>query len=126
MDGSGEQTELLRNIWGEMRSMHAGLGRRIDGLRGELKAEMAELRGEVVELRGELKAEMAELRGEVVELRGEVVELRGEVVELRGEVRTLSVRFDNFLVGEHRRDHIELHERVARLEEHAGLRPPGG
>jgi hypothetical protein len=30
-------------------------------------------------------------------------------------------RMDNFLTGEHRRDHEELRERVSRLEQHVGL-----
>jgi hypothetical protein len=57
----------------------------------------------------------------MVALNGRVDSLNGRVDSLTAEVKSLNGRFDNFLTGEHHRDHGELHRRVERLERHLGL-----
>jgi hypothetical protein len=36
----------------------------------------------------------------------------------------VDLRFDHLLLGEHGREHREMRERIARLEQHTGLPPP--
>jgi len=45
------------------------------------------------------------------------------LVDLAGEVRGLNARFDNFLTGEHKKDHDALWQRLERVERHLGLEP---
>ena len=42
---------------------------------------------------------------------------------MHGGFETLGKRIDNLLLGEHGREHGEMRERLARVEERLGLRP---
>ncbi len=61
----------------------------------------------------------------LVEIRNEMrdvkVELRATKLELGAKIDALTSRMDNFVLWPHRGDHVELRQRVERLESHVGL-----
>jgi hypothetical protein len=73
-----QQTQILREIWNEMKALNSRIDRKFD----ELKAEISELREETAK-----------------------------------GFESLGGRVDNLLLGGHRDDHLDLRERVVRLEE---------
>jgi hypothetical protein len=91
--GQGEQIEILRGMWREMK----GLNGRIDKTNERLDKLCTEIKSEIGALREKTEAGFAKLDD----------------------------RFDNFLRGEHGREHAELRERVERIEQHLGLKPTG-
>ncbi|MCA9672933.1 MAG: hypothetical protein KC503_45390 [Myxococcales bacterium] len=56
-------------------------------------------------------------------LGGRIDALKGEIVAMRLELKGTNDRIDNVLLGEHRAEHVELRDRVTRLERHVGLEP---
>jgi hypothetical protein len=105
MDGIQQQTEILQNIWKEMVALNARVDRKIDELRLDLGARI-DATNERVDV-----------------LTGRVDLLTGRVDQVIVRLDRIELRFDNFLTGEHRREHLDLRERVARLEERAGIPP---
>jgi predicted nuclease with TOPRIM domain len=108
-----------------MASKDGGNGSAMLRVLREIRDELREVRGELFEHRHRLdflSKGQIETNTKLAELKGEVQSLKGEVQSLKGEVTKLNSRFDNFLTGEHRRDHDELRKRVERLEAHAGIR----
>lgn len=104
--GGGEQVELLRAIWAEMKALNARVdltNQRLDAVRHELKDEIDQLRRRVVESEVRLATATTQLAGDVQTLTGLIREWREE----------------------HRADRAEMKDRIARLEQHVGLRAPG-
>ncbi len=134
-----EQVEILRAIWNEMKALNGRVtttNSRLDDLRSELKSEVGGLKSEM----GGLKTEMSSLNSEVTGIKVEMVGMRADIdlvhrrsverdirlgtslTELARDVRELSHVVHDWR-DEHRLDRAELHERVGRLERHAGLEP---
>ena len=132
---SQEQTELLRNIWNQIKELDHNLGRRIDRTNDEvagLKVEMVGVKQEI----GGVKLEMAGVKQEIVGLRTDVdglkVEMVGvkqEIVGVKQEIKAVRVAtqsgFELLSRAQARRDGDigELRERLDRVEVHVGLRP---
>ncbi|MGD0529624.1 MAG: hypothetical protein ABSE49_31085 [Polyangiaceae bacterium] len=131
-----EQLEVLRAIWGEMKTLNGRVNatnERLEGLRTELKAEVGGLRTEVGGLRTELRSEVSGLKAEVSGLRGDIdrvhrasverdVRLGTSLTELARDVRELTLVVHDWR-DEHRLDREVLRGRVERLERHVGLEP---
>ena len=118
---NNEQTELLRNIWNEMKAMHQSLGSRIDKTNERLEAVRVELKtelkSEISGLRTELKSELSGLRSELISrMTDSEVRLATATNELATTVRSLSS-----IVGEWRKEHRasvnQMEKRVQNLEE---------
>ncbi|MEK6608724.1 MAG: hypothetical protein AABZ30_13775 [Myxococcota bacterium] len=105
MNGNTEVLEVLRGMWGEMKTLNG----RVNGTNERLERGFAELRGEVEAL--------------TVRVERGFGELRGDVKQLRGDVQTLGRRIDNVLLGAHGDEHADLRDRVTRIEQHVGLVP---
>jgi putative component of toxin-antitoxin plasmid stabilization module len=119
-DQNGQVVEILRAIWNEMKTLNGKTDRVREELSSRLDRVTAELSGRI----DNVAQGLADLRGEVVELRQEITELREETAK---GLATLDVRLDNFLIGQHGREHGALRDRVTRIETHLGLPPiPGG
>ena len=88
MKGSDEQTELLRNIWQEMKALGSHLGGRIDRLGSELGQRIDQTNARLERLEAGVDAGFAMVRVELVEHRLLYEELRERVTRLeRGEPR---------------------------------------
>ena len=137
-----EQTELLRNIWNQIKALDQNLGRRIDktneevaGVKQEVagvKQEVAGVKQEVASLKQEvthLRTDVDGLKVELIGLRGDVDGLRGDVDELKVEVKGIRVAtqsgFELLARADTRRDRDvdDLRSRIERVEQHVGLRP---
>lgn len=105
----GEQVEVLRAIWNEMKALNA----RVDQTNARLDQTNARLDA----LRDELRVEIDGLRRRVVESE---VRLATATTQLSTDVQALSGLIREWR-EEHRADRAELRTRIARLEEHAGL-----
>jgi uncharacterized protein YlxW (UPF0749 family) len=100
--GDGEQVQILRAIWNEMKALNG----RVDQTNARLDAVRAELRGEIDGLcRRVVEAE---------------VRLATATTQLSADVQTLSGLIREWR-EEHRTDRAELRVRVARLEQRVGL-----
>ncbi len=121
MDASAEQTELLRNIWNEMKALNG----RIDTVRTELSGRLDAVRTDLSERIDQTNARLDQTNVRVdtlrTELKGEMIRLRTDVTEMRRDIHVLGGRIDNLLTGEHRAEHGELRQRVERIEKHLGL-----
>jgi uncharacterized coiled-coil DUF342 family protein len=126
---SDEQTELLRNIWNEMKALGTNLGGRIDGA----KHEVAGLRADVGELRKDvdvLTREMVEVKHAIVEMKAEIVEIKSDIREIRLDVHDMKLELRAVRVATQStfelqsREQSDLRDRVVRIEDHLGLRPP--
>ena len=106
----GQQVELLRAIWNEMKALNG----RVDQTNARL--DQTNLRLDAV--RTELREEFDGLRRRVVESE---VRLATVTTQLSADVQALSGLIREWR-EEHRADRAELRTRVARLEEHVGLR----
>ena len=98
-----EQTELLRNIWQEMKALGHNLGSRIDQTNSRLDQTNERL------------DQTNERLDQTNERLDQGFETLGRRIDELGE------RIDNVLLGEHREEHERLRERVTRLERHVGL-----
>ncbi len=100
--GNNEQTELLRNIWNEMKAVNG----RVNQTNERLDTAIARI-NQTNERLGQTNEQLGELRAEV-----------------RSGFQRIDERFDALLLGEHGREHAELRSRVVRIEDHLGLPPP--
>jgi chromosome segregation ATPase len=91
------RTEVLQRIdksreeaKADAQRIHDKLDRKIDTVKGELKAEIqefrTELKAEIQEVRTELKAEIQEVRTEVQGVKAEVRELKAEIHDIKAVV----------------------------------------
>src|SRR5438309_680983 len=87
-----------------------------DEVRG-VKTELHLVKTEVQLVRTELKAEIHELR---VDTNARLDLHAKAITKLVDETRGIKDRMDNFLRGAHHDDHVDLRERVARLEAKVG------
>ena len=107
---SREQTELLRSIWSEIKTINQSLGKRIDATNTRLD---------------DVKGELKQLRGEVTQLRGEVTELRDDMKLELTAVRTATQDGFQLLArrdARHEGELDDLRTRLDRVEKHVGLR----
>jgi hypothetical protein len=114
-----EQTELLRNIWNQIKDLDRNLSVRID----HTNQEVASLKQEVTDVRLELGARIDGVKQEVAQLRGDVQEVKLEAKAGRIASQStfeLLARAD----ARQRSDIEELRDRLERVERHVGL-PPG-
>lgn len=126
--GVGEQTEILRAIWNEMKGLRSEFKSEISTMRtelgGRIDAVRTELGGRIDQTNARLEAVSAEMRGENGELRRVMtqsdVRLATALTELSGDVRTLSGLVRDWR-DDHRRDRELLVERVGRIEKKVGL-----
>ncbi len=106
--------EMLRNIWGEMKTVNA----RINTTNERLEATNGHLAS--FERRVDARLEAIEGRLETMDAR---LDIHGRgITKLVDEVAKLNTRVENILVGAHGREHDELRSRVEDLEKHTGLR----
>ena len=103
MNGNGEVLEVLRGMWGEMKTVSS----RINTTNERLDKGLAALGARIDATNERLD------------------DLRGDVTALTARVEhgfdQLGRRIDNVLLGAHGDEHAELRARVTRLEQHAGL-----
>jgi chromosome segregation ATPase len=113
------RTEVLQRIdksreeaKADAQRIHDKLDRKIDTVKGELKAEIqefrTELKAEIQEVRTELKAEIQEVR---TELKAEIQEVRTEVQGVKAEVRELKAEIHDIKAVVH-----ATQAQVARIE----------
>jgi hypothetical protein len=98
--GSDEQTELLRNIWNEMKALGQNLGGRIDQTNTRLDQTNVRL--------DRLESEVKDLRLDLNTMAGHMQSLADQQVMLTRVVRTVVDRQDA-QIG-------DIRERLARLE----------
>jgi predicted nuclease with TOPRIM domain len=117
-----EQTELLRNIWNEMKALGQNLGGRIDALGGRIDQTNERLDVMRVELKGELDTMRVELKGEIAQTNVRLGSVEEHLRDLAAQQLMLG-RFVKNTMG--RRDDAidDLRERVTRIE--ARLDPKG-
>lgn len=125
-----EQTEILRGMWSELKSLNHridGTNDRLDRTRVDLAAEIStlrsELKGEIGTLRAELRDEIASVRDYADETRKRVIEsemrLATAVTSLSHDVQELSGALRKSRV-----DPADLRTRLERLEDHTGIGRP--
>ena len=108
-----EQTELLRNIWNEMKALGTNLGSRIDQTNERLDRMHKELSSRIDDTNRRLdqtnqRLDVTNMRLESVE--GAVRDLADQQHELTRFVKKVVVRQDD--------DIAELKQRVTRIETH--------
>jgi chromosome segregation ATPase len=117
--GDGEQVEILRAIWNEMKALKASLESQLEATRRELGARIDQTNVRLDAVREELKGEMDGLRRRVVESE---VRLATVTAQLSTDVQQLSGLIREWR-EEHRAERAEIRTRLTRLEEHVGLSP---
>ena len=129
MDGtSNEQTEILRNIWNQMKAqgdaLRAEMAKQGDALRAEMAKQGDALRAEMTAVRVELREELGELDRKTDARFREVIEVLGAMNDRLGSVETHAISMDNRLgaMSERLGDIDEVRERLDRVERHVGLR----
>jgi predicted nucleic acid-binding Zn-ribbon protein len=112
---NNEQTELLRNIWNEMKALGTNLGSRIDQTNDRLDQTNDRLDQMYVELSSRI--DVTNLRLESVE--GALRDLAGQQLELTQFVKKITARQDERLTELANRQDAEitdLKHRVNRIE----------
>ncbi|MSP63466.1 MAG: hypothetical protein EXR72_24600 [Myxococcales bacterium] len=105
MSGDNEQTEILRGMWSELKVINSSLNAKIDTTNARLDGLRTDLKAEIRELGEETRAGLADLR-----------------TEMHDGFACLDARIDR--IGEIAGDPVrDRRDRVARLEQHAGLAP---
>jgi hypothetical protein len=117
--GDGEQVELLRAIWNEMKAVKASLESQFEVTRRELGERIDQTNARLDAVRQELRDEMDGLRRRVVESE---VRLATATTQLSSDVQQLSGLIREWR-EEHRADRAELRARLTRVEEHIRLAP---
>lgn len=99
-----EQTQLLRNIWNEMKTLGSTLGGRID----QTNQRLDQTNQRLDQMRVELKSEIAQTNSRLENVEGSLRDLADQQLILTRVVRNVVDRQDE-AIG-------DLRERVARLE----------
>ena len=127
MNGNTEVLEVLRGMWGEMKTVSARINttnERLDRLGADLNARIDETNERLDRGLSDLGARIDETNERLD--RG-LSDLGARIDETNRRLEIgfghLTRRIDNVLVGGHRDEHAELRDRVGRIEEHVGLAP---
>ena len=113
-----EQVDILRAIWNEMKALNGRVtttNSKLEDLKSELKSEISGIKVEMIGMRADI--DLVHRRSVERDIR-----LGTSLTELARDVRELTHVVHDWR-DEHRLDRAELHERVGRLERHAGLEP---
>ena len=137
MNGGDEQTEILREIWNQLKALDRSFNTQLGALRVEVTTELRGLRSDV----DGLKTEMIGLRGDVDRLKIEMIEVKAELREVKAELKGLRTDVDDLesetkairvatqagfalLARAEERNERDLRARIERIEAHVGLGPP--
>ncbi len=112
-----QQTELLRNIWNEMKAVKASLEKQLEATREEIGQRIDQTNERLDQTNESLDALRRRVTESEMRLATATTELANDVHELSGLVRDWR--------WEHRSDRAELRTRVTLIEEHVGLRSGG-
>ena len=127
-ENSLEQTQLLRNIWNEMKQLGANLGARIDQTNSQLGETNARLdqtnaRLESVENRlGSVEGRLETIDGHLEIMDGRLASMDGRLNRVEGSLRDLAdqqlilTRVVKNVADRHDESLDDLRERVTRLE----------
>jgi predicted nucleic acid-binding Zn-ribbon protein len=121
---NNEQTELLRNIWNEIKSVNQNLSSRIDQTNERLDLMNKELRGEIASSKIDLGRRIDQTNERLDSVRSELITRMTES-EIRLATATnelaLNVRSLSGIISEWRKEHRasteQISQRVTRLEE---------
>jgi chromosome segregation ATPase len=121
-ENENEQTELLRNIWNEMKALGQNLGtkidktnERLDQTNEHLDAVRTELKQEISSVRTELGERLERVETRLESMDNRLVGVEGAIKELTVQHRWTS-RFIETSIERHEREIEELKARVARLD----------
>jgi predicted nucleic acid-binding Zn-ribbon protein len=128
---NNEQTELLRNIWNEMKALGQNLGakidktnERLDKTNERLDAVRIELKQEISSVRTELKQEIAQLGDRLDRVETRLVSMDNRLMGVEGAIKELTVQhrwmssFVETTFARHERDISQLKEDCARIAAH--------
>ena len=123
---NGQQVEILRMIWEEMKAVKASLEKQLTATREELGARIDQTNARIGQTNKGLESLAQQTDENFKVLTGRITEsemrLATATTELAADVHVLSDLIRDWR-QEHREDRARLERRVTRIEAHIGLAP---